>query len=58
LCNILRSTTYILVISSSNKVIVYIVHKFVVNNVHYHFVERRNDQNKSCRSQKVTQLCN
>jgi hypothetical protein len=45
--NFLRSTTFILVISSSDNVVVYIVHKFTslsykfVNNVDYHFIGRK-----------------
>ena len=54
-CRTDQDLQFFLVISSSDKVVVYIVHKFM-NNAHYHFARRRNDQNKSCRSRKVTQL--
>jgi hypothetical protein len=46
LCNFSRSTTFILVSSSSGgKVVVYVVHKFV-NNVDYQFIGQRNDRKR------------
>jgi hypothetical protein len=46
LCNFLRSITFILASSSSSgKVVVYVVHKFV-NNVDYQFIGQRNDRKR------------